>query len=279
MSFTQTGIEQKRLPSGAKVIIYNLKKVKIHIYVAPEKSFGNATHIIETPNYLSLVDTQYQIPYSKEFRKYANSLNKVIAGVIISHAHPDHYFGLTSSFNDVLSYALPKTIEDIKNKGPIMIQEGKKELGDLVPDHVTVPTNVLHMGDVVVDGLTFRYRKYDKAEADTQVVIELPELKTVIVQDAISNRYHPWMGNYTDNWIRMLESLKQEYKSYRLVLSGHGNPGSSGAFDRMIKYLQDVKDIIDKSGGDKKLIEERIVAAYPNYKGRHIIPMWLKYMK
>lgn len=278
MSIVKNGIDQVKLPTGAKVIIYNLGKVKIHTYISPEESLGTTTHIIETPNYLSIIDSQYMIPYSKEFREYANSLNKTIAGVVISHSHPDHYFGLTSSFSDVLSYALPQTIEDIKTKGPTMIKESKKELGSLVPDHVTVPTNVLHLGDVVVDGLTFSYKKYDRAEADTQVVLELPELQTVIVQDAISNRYHPWLGQYTDNWIQLLHRLKSDYKNDKTILVGHGNPSSSRAYDRMIKYLEDSKSIIAQSGGDKKIIEEKLIAAYPNYKGRHIIPMWLKYL-
>ena len=121
------------LPSGSKVVIHDKPGVKIHTYISPEKGFGNATHIIETPNYLSIIDTQYMIPYSKDFRKYANTLGKPIAGVIISHSHPDHYFGLTSAFSDVHSYALPETIKDIKEKCQTMIEKIKKKLRDLIP--------------------------------------------------------------------------------------------------------------------------------------------------
>ncbi len=276
MSFGLNGPYIQEFPSGSKVMTYNLSKANIHTYVAPEESFGNATHIIETLNYLTIVDTQYAIPYSKEFRRYANSLNKPIAGVIISHAHPDHYFGLTSAFSDVPSYALRETIKDIKEKGPTMIKEGKKEMGDLVPDHVTVPFNVLNLGEVNVDGIIFSYRKYDRAEADTQVIIELPELEVVIVQDAVYNGYHPWLGQYTDNWIRLLNTLKRDYRDM-IVLAGHGDPTSPSDYDAMKQYLVNAKSIIARADGNKQLIERELVKTYPNYKGRKIIPMWLSY--
>ena len=278
MSFGRSGPHVNRLKSGAKIVTFNLDKARLHTYVAPEKSFGDASHIIESVNFLTIVDTQYMVPYSEEFRAYANKLGKPIAGVIISHAHPDHYFGLTSAFSDVPSYALSEVIEEIKKNGPIMIEESKKELGDLVPDRITVPTNILELGDLVIDGITYRYKKFDKAEADSQVVIELPELNTVIVQDAVYNGYHPWLGQYTDNWINLLNTLKKDYKDNYVVLVGHGNPASPEIYDEMKKYLMDSKQVISKSRGDRDKIMEELVRKYPKYKGRKIIPMYLAYM-
>ena len=264
-------------PLGATVVTYNLKTVRLHTYVAPENSFGNATHIVEGPNYLTIIDTQYAVPYSKEFRSYADSLGKEIAGVIISHAHPDHYFGLTSSFSDVPSYALVETIADIRARGPAMIAEAKKTMGSMVPDHVTVPTNVLHLGDVMVDGIRYRFTKYDKAEDDTQVVIELP-LYTVIVQDAVYNNYHPWMGPYTDHWIKVLEDFEKDYSNYSLILVGHGMPATPSIFPQMKQYLTTANNIIKESGDNKEMIERKLVEAYPSRMGRMIIPIYLDYM-
>ncbi len=277
MDFGLSGPHKHKLESGAEVTIFNMGKARIHTYVAPDKSFGNATHIIETPNYLSIVDTQYLVPYSREFRNYANDLNKTIAGVVISHPHPDHYFGLWA-FSDVKSYALPEVINDIKTKGPAMIKDSKKNLGDLVPDKVTIPTDKLFLGDVTVDGLLFKYKKYNNAEADIQLVIELPDINTVIVQDIIYNRYHPWMGKHTDEWIDLLKVLSKEYKKDRMILVGHGPPTSPSSYKRMIDYLTKAKSVINSSNGDHKEIESQLINLYPKYKGRNIIPMWLEYL-
>ena len=278
MSFGKSGPHVKRLESGSKIIIFNLIKGRIHTYVAPEKSFGNATHIIESENYLVIVDTQYLVPYSKDFRKYANSLNKPIAGVIISHAHPDHYFGLTSAFSDVPSYALLEVIEDIKKNGPQMIKDSKKTMRDLIPDKITIPNNILIEGEVKIDNIKYRYTKYNNAEANTQVVIELPQLRVVIVQDAIYNGYHPWLGHHTKGWIDMLDSIKKKYKNDGIVLIGHGIPASPQIYDVMKKYLVNSENIISKYAPNKKDIEKALVEKYPNYKGRGIIPMYLEYM-
>ena len=278
MSFGKSGPYGKRFESGAKLVTYNLGKGRIHTYVAPEKSFGNATHIIESKNYLVLVDTQYSVPYSKEFRKYANSLGKPIAGVIISHGHPDHYFGLTSAFADVPSYALSEVIRDIEKNGPQMVKEGKKTMGDLVPNKVTIPNNILHPGKVTIDGIEYIYTKYNNAEADTQVIIEIPKLRVVIIQDAVYNGYHPWLGQHTKGWIDLLNVIKEKYKRDGIVLVGHGMPASPKIYSVMKQYLVDAEDIFSKYGTDKKAIEKALIEKYPKYKGRHIIPMFLGYM-
>ena len=278
MNFGRSGPHVARMDSGAKVITYNLNKARLHTYIAPEKYLGNATHVIESPNYLIVVDTQYAIPASQEFRNYINTLNKPIAGVIISHAHPDHYFGLSTAFNDVPSYAISEVIADIKNEGHQMIEQSKKEMGDLIPNEVNPPTNELELGEVNIDGIKYIYKKFDKAEADTQVVIELPEINTVIVQDAVYNGYHPWLGKYTDGWIDMLNKLKDEYKDDYIVLVGHGTPGSPEIYDEMKKYLLYSKKVLSESHKDKNIIINKLTSEYPNYKGKQIIPMYLSYL-
>ena len=271
------GIVRKTLPSGANVFIYHLSIINIHTYVAPEDSFGTATHIIETPNYLMIVDSQYMVPYSKEFRDYADSLDKTIAGIIISHPHPDHYFGLSAGFSDILSYAFPEIIEEIRTNGPVMLKESKKQLKDLVPDKITIPTNTLHTGTIVLDGVTIKYKKYQKAEAEVQTVIELPELNVLIIQDLVSNRYHPWLGKNSDHWIDDLENIRLEHPNTNTLFVGHGNPSSLGGINRMIDYLSKTESIRKEFSNNNKKIQEQIIQKFPNYKGRQIIPMWLEY--
>ena len=46
MSFGRSGPHAKRLESGATLVAYNLGNAKLHTYIAPEKSFGNATIVL-----------------------------------------------------------------------------------------------------------------------------------------------------------------------------------------------------------------------------------------
>ena len=271
----EPSITIKPLKTGATIHIADFGPAKIHTYVAPEDSFGDTTHIIESDNNLLIVDSQYLIPYAKEVRAYANNLGKPIAGIIISHAHPDHYFGL-GEFADVPSYALPEVIKDIEQSGNHMIEESKKGLGDLVPDKIVIPQNPLSVGETNIDGIQYRFDRYTNAEADSQLVIELPQLGAVIVQDIVYNGYHPWLGKTVPNWISTLKQFNQRYKNYPYVFAGHGQPTLHGCYDQMIGYLTNAIPLL--MSGDKDKVESSLVKMYPNLKGRKLIPLYLGYM-
>lgn len=269
----------KQFKTGANMIVYKLgPNLKIHTYVSGEDSFGDATHIIETENYLTIIDSQYLKKYAKEFRAYAERLGKP-GSVIISHSHPDHYLGL-QYFKDVDIYALEEVIEDIKTKGNAMLKESQKSLGkDALADEVIIPNKVLRTGEVIFDDVKYKYSSYKDAESDIQLVIELPEHKIIIVQDLVYNGYHSWIDNpkNINSWISIIEDLKKIPTS--MVLVGHGQPTSKHSYDSMIRYLSYVSSIFDNYT-DSKDIKRKIVEAYPEKKrkGGKIIDMYLSYL-
>ncbi len=119
--------------------------VKIHTYLS---NALQATHIIESENSLVLVDSQFMAPFAVEFREYADSLGKPIERVIISHAHPDHFFGLGAAFEDLedIVYALEGTRQFIEEVGPGMLENMKPRLGDAAPEKIVVPGQTLEPG-------------------------------------------------------------------------------------------------------------------------------------
>lgn len=274
--FGKSGPDVKKLDDGVKVVVYNLGKARIHSYITPEESFGDATHIIETENFLVLIDSQFMTKYAKGFREYADSIGKTIAGIIISHAHPDHYFGLADYFGDITSYAFPEVRKDITEKGQVMLDSIRKNMGDAVPKKIKVPDENLHTGSVTIDGLKYIYTKYKSAEADVQTVLELPDLGVMIVQDLVYNNYHPWLSSVTfDNWLQILEELKA--KKYSLIMVGHGMPTSNTYFDSMIRYLNNAAIILQgRKKGSEERIKEKLVELYPHRQGAKIIDMYLE---
>jgi len=272
-----------KLDSGANIYISDFRDVIIHSYVTPENSFGTATHIIESINTLTVIDAQYIVPYSKEVIEYTKKLNKPIVGIIISHAHPDHYFGLTefvTEFPSLKSFALPEVIDEIKKDGLIMLTEIKKTLGGLVPDKITIPTNPILLGvdqyTDNIDGVIYNFERYTKAESKEQLIISFPQLKSIIVQDLVYNGYHPWLDKYIPGWIETLTLLQHKYKEYPYVYVGHGSPSLYGSYDQMKIYLEIANGIINNN---KKKLKKSLIKAYPHLKGRKIISMYLKLLK
>src|SRR5579871_4514970 len=97
------------------IITKKVGDVRLHTFVAGfnEDNIANATHIIESRNALVLIDSQFLAPYATQFREYADSLQKPIDRLYLSHRHPDHWFGLGTAFTDIAIYALQETIDFI----------------------------------------------------------------------------------------------------------------------------------------------------------------------
>ncbi len=262
-----SGLTQLDLPDLAgTVFVADRGAAKIHTYVSPPDTNANATHIIESENSLVLVDAQFFVPFAQEFRNYVDGLGKPIDRIIISHSHPDHYWGLSTAFADVPAYALAETIAAIEEMGVETLEMQKSDLGDLAPDAIRVPDNTIAAGTEVIDGITYEIKHYTDAEDTDQLVIELPDLSAIIVQDLVYNDVHLFTAANLENWVAHLAELKG-LSQFTLGLAGHGTPfEDTTTYDDVIGYLQTAGEIL----GSAESMDDYITAiaeAYPDYQG------------
>ena len=75
------------------IILTHRNEVPVHTYTSPEADCLVNTHIIELPTQLLVVDAQYTLTFASEVVSYAETLEKPITRVYISHYHPDHLLG------------------------------------------------------------------------------------------------------------------------------------------------------------------------------------------
>lgn len=250
--------------------------VTIHTYTSPEKTGMNSTHIIETKNKLVLVDAQFFRPFAKNFRKYADKIGKPINRIIISHAHPDHWFGL-EFFKDIPIYSLFETQKTIKKVGHFMIAGKKKQMGDKVADEKVVPTNIITEGEEIIDGVKFVYQKVIDAEAGVQLLIKLPAQKTLIAQDLIFTNTHLFIGqNAFDGWNKVITEM-ENMKAYNYILAGHGIPTDNSIYAKMRSYINDSKEIM-KTAKNGKELKSKLVKKYPNRKEAFMLDISSKYL-
>jgi len=250
------------------VTIIPLKNVVIHSYQAPEDGLFVNTQIIETKNKLVVVDTQFIRNYAKEVRAYCNSLGKPIERVIISHTHPDHWFG-NEYFTDVPIYALGEVIKEIDAQGDSMIAKKRQKLGDLVTDKKVIPTKELEESTIIIDGVNFEFNILKDTEAETLLTITLPIQHVLIAQDLVYNRIHPFLGeNNISGWISALHQIKQN--SYDVVLVGHGFPGNAQVLEDMEKYLYEATFELSECKGSQEF-KNQMIKKYPLYKGEGLL--------
>ncbi len=252
-----------------QVTVFKHEEATVHSYMAPAKGGFVNSQIIETKNGVVIVDAQFIRPFAKEVAAYVKGLKKPIKRVIVTHVHPDHWFGL-EFYKDVPIYALPEVSALIEKLGDMFIKNKKSKMGDLITDKKVVPQHAIKEGTEVIDGVTFEFIKFGAAEASVQLAVKLPELKTLIAQDLVYNGVHLFLGqNAFDGWIDVMKTLKAD-KDIKTVLAGHGKPADPSVYDKMITYLEDAKNIFATAKNGEEF-KQGLMKKYPDYKGPFLL--------
>ena len=229
------------------ITTYEEGGITIHSFVAPDHSVKTATHVVETAEGLVVVDTQLFRGYAQQFREYVDGLGKPISHVIISHGHPDHYFGL-EYFEDAPTYAMPATRKHMKQRHKMHLRMHREVEGecDAVTDRVRFVEHDLELGTQVIGGITFELENVRRAEDNDQLVIRIPQAKTLILQDLMATDVHGFTAaGMLDGWIAALQRY-DALPEYTHVLAGHGKPVDHAGLGEMIAYLEQCKAIWDR---------------------------------
>lgn len=250
-------------------------RVIIHCCTSPDDGERVNAQIVETENKLVIVDTMLMRQHARDLRAYADSLNKPIDRVYLSHAHPDHWFGM-EFFQDCDIYSHPGTVEEIKIVGQFAVDYHNNLHKGLTTDQLFLPNRVAGAGDVQIDGVTFRIHEVLTAEDLFMLVIELPEEKTLIAQDLVYNKVHLFVGQKAqdgtlcfDGW---LAALKEYQKGgYELVIPGHGVPTDTSVFAENIRYLEIMKKIASTS--NRENFVQTTLETFPDYELKSMAEM------
>ena len=241
--------------------------VKIHSYKSGADGGIVTTQIIETKNKLIVVDTQFVKVYAEEVSKYIKSLKKPVARVIISHEHPDHWFG-SEYFKEYKIYANKFILDKLSYTAQSTVDTRKKQMGDTITSEAVIPKYVLNDGEEIIDGVKFVFETFKDVEAPYLTVVKLPESKVLIAQDLIySNAHLVLINNQFEGWINSLEKLKLE--GYETILPGHGNIADSSVFDENIEYLKLSKKLYDE--GDKEKFISTLKEKYKEYEATNFV--------
>jgi glyoxylase-like metal-dependent hydrolase (beta-lactamase superfamily II) len=261
--------------------VFHFEKGGLHFhnYVAPDASLAVTSHIVETPNQLVVIDTQFLQTFAREFKDYVDSLNKPVERVILSHPHPDHFLG-ANQFEDVpfvTTEAIAGGVQGFVESGGIgqvMQLVGESEM----PAEPRLPEGSLTVGDLTVDGVSFSLENVTNAEAPDQLIVRVPDAGVVVLQDLLYNNMHFFPGVDRANWIATLEGLRSGLEGYDTLLVGHGLPTSKGELDSAVDYLTFVNDAAASAESADALIAA-LQARYPAYEGTFILSFWQQFFQ
>lgn len=155
------------------------------------------------------------------------------------------------------------------------LQKRQEKFGPIIAKTLKAPTHIQKTGKEVIDGVTFVFEKSTDNEAAVSLVIKVPELKAYIAQDIVYNKTHLFISGNNPGWRKALQQIKNE-PQYTLILPGHGKPTDRSVIDEDMKYL-DVVDKVLATTHSKKEYKSKILTAYPNYGGEHLMDIYLEF--
>jgi glyoxylase-like metal-dependent hydrolase (beta-lactamase superfamily II) len=220
------------------------------------------SHIVETQGGLVLVDGQFQSAQAQELKRYLASLGKPMTRAILSHAHPDHWFGFHhAGISEV--HAGPITGKFITERGEAVVAERKAE--------TKAPTiaGSIAAGEETIGGVAFRFRPVLDTEAPEIMTIELPQAGILIAQDIVYNKVHAVVSRQIDQWVAALQGMEQRGQDMPIIMAGHGEPTSPANLSDLINYLLAVKPLIFANIGKEdqaQAIVDEIAKAFPDYR-------------
>lgn len=264
------------IPKANQFLVKSSGGVRVHTLVSPTDMFANATHIIELPTQLIVIDGHFFAQYAAELRELANSLNKPVTRIYISHDHPDHYLGFGDAFSDVDVYALKETKEGIEQNGAKELKEKQSQMGDAIASKLNFPKFEVSVGTEIIDGTTFIFERLEQAESPVSLVIKLPELGVYIAQDVVYNNIHLFITGQTGGWKKALNDILAD-EGYDIILAGHGNPTDKNGVKEAIAYLDKVTEILRLAKTEEEY-KTKILAAFPNHGAAVLIDIYLPYL-
>ncbi len=224
---------------------HGLNSLATKVFFSDESGFEVASVIVTGRTDAVLIDAQWTL--SNAYRVAAEILEtgKYLKTIYITHAHPDHYFGLgtiTEVFPKARVIAFPSVARTINNQF-----FGKIEYWEKVIGVINVPRKAVN-----IEPLTENYFELEGHHIEIipevmggmkyNTAVWIPSIKTLCGSDVLFNQAHPFTCELTaeerKQWIQDIERL--ETMGAEVIIPGHQKPGmpfDSSSFSFTKDYL------------------------------------------
>jgi putative intracellular protease/amidase/glyoxylase-like metal-dependent hydrolase (beta-lactamase superfamily II) len=236
----------------------------------------NSTHAI-------LIDTASNSNEDGEhLATFIKSHGRELQAVVLSHGHPDIFFGaksLASHFPKTSFYvAKPEIIDDILGMARTMEQYGMLPSPDLSADSFDYRglISLLPEAGLTLEGAPSFTLKTWVTPAPSEFThltsMWSAELNLLFTSDLAYNHVHSWAGIGVDRvaidaWLGFLDGLIKAHPGLGIrVLTGHGPEGDGNILLAQRAYLMDLASTLDR-GLRGEALEAEMVRRYPGYKG------------
>jgi glyoxylase-like metal-dependent hydrolase (beta-lactamase superfamily II) len=215
--------------------------MRIHRFT--DEALPVSAYLVELADAVVAVDATLTVSGGRGLRAQADALGKPLAGVLVTHAHPDHYGGLVELLRgeDLPVFATAGVAAVIARDDAVKEEILRPMLGAEWPQERRFP------GEIVADGQTvelgaasFTAIDLGPGESPHDSIWLLDGRDAhVFAGDQAYNGMHAYLADgFHENWLLNIARLRDELSSSATLYIGHGEPGGPELLERQARYVE-----------------------------------------
>lgn len=221
----------------------------IHRFHATGAATPVNAYIVEGRAGTVVIDATLTVSDGRALRAFVEELGKPLLGVIITHAHPDHYGGLVELVRDlnVPVFATQGVGDVIRRDDPVKEQILRPMFGEEWALKRAFPNQTVTDGELIsLDGIALRVTDLGPNESphDSIWTLEDPG-RHVFSADLAYDRHHCYLADgFHQEWLENIARARGELPVGVTLHPGHGEPCGTEALDWQQGYINTFLDAV-----------------------------------
>ena len=219
-----------------------------------------------------LVDAMTTVAEAEALADWIALHNRNLETIYITHAHFDHFYGLSillDRFPSARAIATPKTVNAMQMSFTPPVERLARRLfpGQMAAKFVA--PEPYERNTFTLEGQELRIIEQGHTDSADTTSLYVPSIGLVVAGDVVYNQCHMYVGDTTPesrkNWVAALDRLAALEPS--IVVAGHKKPGapdSPSAIEDTKRYLLDFDRLQKTATSDEELFN-KMTELYPHW--------------
>jgi len=220
-----------------------------------------------------LVDAMCTVAEAEALADWVALHNRNLETIYITHAHFDHFYGLSillDRFPGARAIATPKTLKAIMQiyLSPPVKRLARSMFPGQVPTKLVAPESY-ERDTFTLEGHELRIIEQGHTDSADTTSLHVPSIGLIVAGDVVYNQCRMYVGDTTPesrkNWIAALDRLAALNPA--TVVAGHKKPGapdSPSAIQDTKRYLEDFDRVRKTAKSDQELFDQ-MTKLYPHW--------------
>lgn len=248
----------------------NIRSTELRIERVEGDLMAVNSFLVHGPSGVVVIDGQLTVSDAAKVRAAVAASGQELAGVLITHPHPDHYAGAALIADDAPIFATASVEAVIRRDDTEKSAIVGAMMGQEWPTRRRFPDHLVAAGDTVeLAGLRLRVSESGPGESHADTLWWLDE-RTVFAGDIAYNEMHAYLVDaHYDSWLTALTVLGDQLPDDVTLYLGHGEPAGKPILSAQRRYIELFLEAVAEHADDdqetrQEAVSDRMRAAVPD---------------